>query len=141
MPSEAEVFIDHLNAGRQVKAAAFATSSGAEPDRVHYLKERVAAVRQENRDLREELEKVCRENQRFRQDLAGVSNANQELRAELERARQRARAYEEESQVRGRHLQDIWASWNWRLANRLQRARLAVTRCLHPNRHSVGTAR
>jgi len=77
MPSEAEVFLDHLNASRH--SATAPPTPGEVPVHLSYLKERIRAVRHENRDLREGLEKIHRENQRLREELDKIIHDNKLL--------------------------------------------------------------
>jgi hypothetical protein len=130
MPSEAEVFISHLNASRQSSTAGSHASNGQGPNQIHYLQERIAAVRHENRDLRvelarvhSELEKFRAESQRLGAELAELGHNNHLLWTEFQRVERLAQFCQEQSRVRGKDLDDIRASWNWRLANRLHKAR------------------
>jgi hypothetical protein len=137
MPSEAEIFINRLNAGRHANATLSGSRSGQGPSQIQYLQERIAAVRHDNRDLRVELARVHSELENFRAEsqrlgteLAKLGHNNHLLWTEFQRVEKLAQFYQEQSRLQGRDLDDIWASWSWRLANRLRIARRLVKRCL-----------
>jgi predicted RNase H-like nuclease (RuvC/YqgF family) len=128
MPSEAKVFLHYLNAGIEPSP----TSQTA----IQYCKERIRAVRHDNRNLREEIEKSHREN-------LSILRENQELREEIEHLRRKteqqdedlkgARASAELCERRRQALEDFYHgvtnSKSWRLISRLSGFWHSVIQC------------
>lgn len=96
MPSEAEVFLNRLNAISlsQLRLPANAGCQPSIPVDVGYLKERIRAVRHENRDLRETLEKTDKDVHALRQELDQAHQENRNLKEEAARLLEQAVRYE-----------------------------------------------
>jgi hypothetical protein len=135
VPCEAEVFLNHLNAislpATPGPAGVFSVISAAPSST--YLKERIRAVRHENRDLRECLEKIYKKNQRLRDELSIHLLDKQRLKEELCRV-------EAKSQAADLCLQDIMASLNWRLAHRFHRLWRGFKQYLLPAKWTSGAS-
>jgi FtsZ-binding cell division protein ZapB len=129
MPSEAEVFLSHLNATQSPATTAPLASpfQVATPVQIRYLQERIRAVRHEIRHLREGQEQIHRENQSLREQLAKLTLENHHLADEFRRVQELAHNAH-------CYLGEIMASWNWRLVNRIHRVWHGFTRGLKRRR-------
>jgi hypothetical protein len=155
---EADVFLNHLNAIalRATTLPTQASHLASAPASSAYLRERIRAVRRENRDLRGDIGTISKENQNLRGELGrhrldkvkleervgAISKENESLREELSRhlldkqrlEEQLRQTYEmlsrceEKRQAADRCIQEIMASLNWRVAHRFHCLRRSFKR-------------
>jgi hypothetical protein len=115
---EAEVFLDHLN------SVSASPEPGQRPSLTlskvaasTYLRDRIRAIRYENRRIREALRIGHEENCHLREELHLQLREVESLRKQLIQAENALRHLEADCKAANDSLTDIAASWNWRIAH------------------------
>jgi predicted RNase H-like nuclease (RuvC/YqgF family) len=128
MPNEARVFLQHLNGGMSPSTSSHTS--------VQYYKERIRAVRHDNRNLREDIEKSHRENlsllhenQKLREEIELLRKKTEQQDEKVKGARELAELCERRRQALEDFYHSVTNSKSWRLISCLSGFWHSVIQC------------